>query len=572
MIPPALFFILGALIIPFIPKKIRPFIFVFLGAMSLITVLSFSTATRPITVKVMNYTLVLLKANKLNKVFGIIFAFIFTAGGIFSYHIKETGQRCAALLYAGGALGVTFAGDFFTLFMFWELMAISSTYLIWARRTEESRKAGTRYIIYHALGGGILLAGILFHVSRVGGNLNLSLIADNGSLGGWLILIGVIINAAVPPLHAWLSDAYPKATITGAVFLSAFTTKTAVYVLARLFFGWKILLILGVIMTLYGVVYAVLANDIRGILAYHIISQVGYMVTGIGIGTVMSMNGTVSHAFSHILYKALLFMGTGAVIYSTGKSKLTQLGGLGKHLKWVALLYMVAAFSISGFPFFNGFISKSMIVAAAGEAHLPTVMLLLNLAAVGTFLSVGLKLPYFTFFSKDKPVEIEVKPIPSNMYVGMGLVAVMCVFYGLAPQFLYNLLPRSVEWHPYTMHHLVEVVQILIFTFIAFWIFRKKMLKPKDLIAIDVDWFYRKPKSIIRKIFVDGTVFMFSQVDRFFIFLTHKLVDMGKNPAKYFFKLQEKNPKYSPDKYRVAISLLLFTVIFLVLFMFVISR
>lgn len=561
MIPPAFIMLGGAVILPFLAKGIRSAAFVFITFSTLVSVfmLPIGPDAPVLTTKVMNYTLVLCKADALSRVFGIIFAFIAFAGSIYSFHIRETGQHCAALLYAGAALGVTFAGDFFTLFIYWEMMAVASTYLIWARRTEESHKAGFRYLLYHVLGGGLLFAGILLHITKPGNGILVMEMSPDMGLSAWLILLGVVINAAVPPLHAWLSDAYPKATVTGAVFLSAFTTKTAVYVLARIFPGWEILLIFGTIMTVYGVVFAVLANDIRGILAYHIISQVGYMVAGVGIGTAMAINGAVSHAFSHILYKALLFMGAGVVLHTTGESKLTKLGGLGKKQPLAFWLYMIAAFSISGFPLFNGFISKSMTVAAAGEANHDWALLLMTLAAVGTFLSVGLKLPYFTWYSREKPKELNLKKPPRNMYFAMVIVAFFCIFHGLYPIHLYKWLPNPVEWNPFTMHHLVETVQILVFTFIVFWLMRK-ILKPKPYIALDLDWFYRKPAKLARKILVDPWDKSFDRVEEFAFSIARKLAEFGKNPYLLFSK-DKSDKTYTPDRYRPAAQKIVFAVI-----------
>jgi len=557
IIPPAFAMLAGAVVLPFLPKKIRSAAFIFFAFSSLYIVWMIPEGVMA-PVKVMSYSLVLGKVDALSRVFGIIFAFIATAGGIYAFHMKETGQQCAALLYAGGALGVTFAGDFFTLFIFWEMMAVASTYLIWARRTKEAHRAGLRYLLYHVLGGGLLFAGILLHFSK-SGSLEITRLFQDGAPSSWLMLLGVLINAAVPPLHAWLSDAYPKATVTGAVFLSAFTTKTAVYVLARVFPGWEVLLIAGTIMTVYGVIFAVLANDIRGILAYHIISQVGYMVAAVGIGTTMAINGAVSHAFSHILYKALLFMGAGVVLHTTGKSKLTQLGGLGKVQPITFLLYMIAAFSISGFPLFNGFISKSMTVAAAGAAHQDWAMLLMTLAAVGTFLSVGLKLPYFTWYSKEKPEELTPTTPPKNMHFGMALVAFFCIFHGVYPQHLYKLLPTPVQWDPFTMHHLVETVQVLVFTFVGFWLMRK-VLKPKAKIALDLDWLYRKPAKLARKIIVDPWDKSFDKIEEFVFSIARKLVEFGKNPYLLFSK-DKRDKRYSPDRYRTAAGQLVFAVL-----------
>lgn len=563
VIPPAFVMLAGAFVLPFLGKKVRSAAFVMMTFVTFFLVWTLPEGIM-LTAPVMNYNLVLVKVDALSRVFGIIFAFIAFAGSIYAYHVKETGQHCAALIYAGGALGVTFAGDFFTLFMFWEIMAASSAYLIWARRNKAARKAGFRYLIYHVLGGGILFMGLLMHISETG-SLAVMRLKPGSGLSSWLILLGVGINAAVPPLHTWLSDAYPKATVTGAVFLSAFTTKTAVYVLIRVFPGWEVLLILGSIMTVYGVVFAILSNDIRGILAYHIISQVGYMVAGVGIGTEMALNGSAAHAFSHILYKALLFMGAGTVLYATGTSKLTDLGGLHKSLRPALILYMVAAFSISGFPLFNGFISKSMVIAAAGEAHYPLAMFLMLLASVGTFLSVGLKLPYFTWFSKDK--KLKPRKLPINMLISMSLVAFFCFLHGIKPSLLYRLLPFPVHFQPYSLPHLVETVQILVFTFAGFWLYRKK-LAPHAEIALDFDWFYRRPAAVLRRIFVDGTASLFDKTTDWAMALVGKSAAFAENPALPF--AHDKTEKaYSPDRFRpsmqAVISILLLVFIVLVL-------
>lgn len=341
--------------------------------------------------------------------------------------------------------------------------------------------------------------------------------------------------------------------------MSAFTTKSAVYVLLRVYPGWEILIWFGIAMSLYGVVYAVLANDIRQILAYHIISQVGYMVAGVGIGTEMALNGTAAHAFSHILYKSLLFMGAGAVLYSTGKSKLTELGGIASKMKVTVILYMIGAFSISGFPLFNGFISKSMIVSAAGDAHYEIGMLLLILASVGTFLHTGLKLPYFTWFGESKS-EITVKPVPINMLIAMGFGAFFCTLFGVYPTLLYNYLPYPVEYEPYTVYHLVEMTQILVFTFIGFWILRKK-LEGDRYIALDTDWVYRRFAPQFRKVFVNATDNFFDKVEALILTLAGLLTRLFKNPMQWlnpFTDSEHQSDNYSPAM-EVAMSFILLT-------------
>lgn len=550
-LPPVVVMWLGLLILPLLPRSWRPFAFLAFPLSALILVLTLPVGTK-LVVPFAHYELVLLNVTQLSRAFGIIFALIAFTGGIYSLHMKETGQQASALLYAGGALGVTFCGDFFTLLVCWELMAAGSTYLIWARRNQQAQEAGMRYLLVHLFGGSLLLGGIIIHAQTTG-SLLLTSFSPGESFASWIILAGVAINAAVVPLHAWLPDSYPKATVTGSVFLSAFTTKTAVYVLATLYSGWPILLVMGVIMTLYGVTFAFLANDIREILGYHIVSQVGYMVAGVGIGTELAINGTTAHAFSHILYKALLFMGTGAVLYATGTSKLNQLGGLASRMKWVLAFYMVAAFSISGAPLFNGFISKSIIVAAAGESHFYTAKFLLILASVGTFLSVGIKLPYYTWFHTEK-VKHELKPIPMGMTVAMAITSFLCIFYGVLPGFLYAELPYAMSYNPFTIPHLVEAIQILTFTFLAFWLVREKMT-PKDKISLDTDWFYRFTAPVFRTVFVGwvNAFFEFFEVRAFA--LAHFVSKLSANPIETFKTFRSPDKDYDPDAYRPALSL-----------------
>jgi multicomponent Na+:H+ antiporter subunit D len=564
-IPPVLAMLLGLIILPLLPMRSRSAAFIVFPFLALVLVLTLPLGLEK-TFGFLDYTLVPLQVDQLSRAFGIIFALIAFLGGIYSLHLRDTGQQLAALLYSGGALGVTFCGDFFTLLVFWELMAVSSAYLIWARRTAASDKAGLRYLLMHLFGGSLLMAGIIIQVFQTG-TPALTSFAPGESLAAWLILFGVALNAAVVPLHAWLPDSYPKGTVTGSVFLSAFTTKTAVYVLATLFPGWPILLVLGVIMTIYGVVFAFLANDIREILAYHIVSQVGYMVAGVGIGTELALNGTTAHAFSHILYKALLFMGTGAVLYSIGSSKLHELGGLASKLKWVLVFYMVAAFSISGAPLFNGFISKSIIISAAGESHYYIAKMLLILASVGTFLSVGVKLPYYTWFHTPKQ-EHQPKPLPKGMLVAMALTSFLCIFYGIWPQALYMELPYAMDYTPFTILHFVEALQILVATFLAFWLVRAK-LTPKNKISLDVDWFYRASAPAFRLVFIQAVNWIFAACEDKAFALAGSLGRLSRHPVQVLRTWSMPQRDYDQDLDRPPLATPMFVTILLALLVFV---
>lgn len=559
---PGIILILGAFILPLLPKKSRPGVFILFPLIAL-GVIWMLPEGNLVQASFASYELQLLTVDSLSRIFGTIFALIAVIGGIYAFHMKELGQQTSALAYAGSAIGVTFAGDFFSLFIFWEIMAVASSYLVWARCTISSDRAGMRYLIVHSLGGGLLLAGILLHLSE-GGSLLISSLTESYTLANIFILTGVCINAAIPPLHAWLADAYPRATITGAVFMCALTTKSAVYVLIRVFPGWEILIWAGLVMAIYGTVYALLASDIREILAYSIISQIGYMVTAIGIGSELALNAATAHAFNHIIYKGLLFMAAGAVIYATGKSRLSELGGFAKKMPVVVGFYLVGGLAISGAPFFNGFISKTMITGALDEAHLATGILILLLATIGTFLHTGLKLPYFTWFDNAKS-DFSVRQIPVNMKIAMGFAAFFCVCFGLFPSLLYNHLPYATDFEPYSAYTLVEMTQILIFTFIGFWLLRKN-LNIAPTISVDTDWFYRRPADAVLILFVKLPNRFFGFSERLVLAITQKLTNFSKNPLQYLNPSSSAGSSVKTDGFTAAIH----TAMAFILFSFVV--
>ncbi len=490
-IHPALLFILGAFLIPILPGKIKKVYLLLIPALAFADVLSLTPGVYG-QIHYLGFNITLGRIDRLSIVFAHVFTLMSFLGMLYSLHVKENAQHIASYFYVGGSLGVVFAGDYVTVFIFWEMMAFASVFLIWFRREPASIKAGFRYLLMHVFGGLLLLAGIFLHYIKTG-SMDFIFIPQAGAgIAEYLILAGFALNAAVFPLHAWLPDAYPESTVTGGVFMCAFTTKTAIYVLARAFPGYDVLAVMGTVMTVYGVCYATIENDMRRILSYHIVSQVGYMVAGVGIGTALAVDGACAHAYAHILYKALLFMGAGSVLMMTGTSKLNKLGGLYKYMPLTLIFYVVGGISISGWPLFSGFVSKSMIIASAEEAHHPILMLMMLLASVGTFLSVGLKLPYFAFFGKD--CGLKPKEPPKNMLWAMGLTAFLCFFIGVYPKALYDLLPfkeAAMEYHPYNMPHLSETLQLMMFTGLGFFLLLKR-LTPEAKINLDFDWFYRK--------------------------------------------------------------------------------
>jgi multicomponent Na+:H+ antiporter subunit D len=488
---PGLLLILGAWVLPFVTGKAKRLVMVLLPASVLVYCLLLEPGTYG-EIRFLGQELVFGRVDRLSLVFSYVFALLTLVGMVYALHVDDAAQHVAALTYAGAALGATFAGDFLSLFLFWELMALSAALLVWLRRKPAAVAAGFRYLLVHVFGGLCLLGGIVLYWSQTGSLTFGDMTPYAGSAAFALILIAFLLNAAVPPFGAWLPDAYPEATATGAVFLTAFTTKSAVYALIRGFAGTEILVWWGAAMAVYGVVYAVLENDARRLLAYHIISQVGYMVCGVGIGTQLALRGAAAHAFAHILYKGLLFMGAGAVLQMTGLRKLSDMGGLYKTMPLTLALYMVGAFAISAVPLFSGFVSKAMIVSAAGESHLAGIFLVLTLASAGTFLHTGLKLPYYMFFGKDSGLRAQ-EP-PANMLVAMGLAAAACVLIGVFPALLYSSLPYPVDYAPYTVRHVTETLGLLGFTALGFLLMLKH-LDPEPIISLDTDWFYRRGLS-----------------------------------------------------------------------------
>jgi multicomponent Na+:H+ antiporter subunit D len=492
-LPPFVLFFGAALLVPFLRGWARAGLLLLVpvvGGLSLIGLEPGSFGQ----IQVLGYTLTLFRVDKLSLLFGYLFHIASFLAFLFALHLRRgegaSLQHAAGLVYAGSALGAVFAGDFITLFVFWEVLALSSVFLVWARKSERSMASGIRYLVVNVVSGVLLLAGALIHAHETG-SIAFEFLGLNG-LASWLILLAFGIKAGFPLLHNWLVDAYPEATPTGTVFLSAFTTKVAVYALARAFPGTELLVWVGVTMTVFPIFYAVIENDLRRVLSYSMINQVGFMVAGIGLGTALSINGAVAHAFNDVIFKGLLMMSMGAVLYRTGKINGTDLGGLYKSMPITATFSMVGAASISAFPLFSGFVSKSMVMAAALEEGHTWVWVLLLFASAGVVEHAGIKIPFFSFFAHDSG--IRTKEAPTNMLLAMGLAAVACIAIGTFPQWtVYPLLPYTVEYKPYDATHVITQLQLLFFSSLGvFWMMRAGWYPPeKRAVNLDSDWSYR---------------------------------------------------------------------------------
>jgi multicomponent Na+:H+ antiporter subunit D len=486
-LPPALVMVLGAFLIPFLQDPARRRLVLGLPLLTLLLVWLVPEQAG-LRIAFLGVELNPAHATAEGRLFATVFALMAAVGGLYAL---GSGARplelVAAYVYAGSAIGVTFAGDLLTLFIFWELMAIGSTAVIFAAGTESARRAAFRYLLVHLLGGVVLMAGILAHWSDTG-SIAVEVLGTS-TLGTVLILIGILVNAGAPPLSAWIADAYPEASPSGTVFLSAFTTKTAVFALLAMFPGTELLIWIGLYMVFYGIIYALLENDMRRILAYSIVNQVGFMVCAIGIGTELALNGAAAHAFAHIIYKALLLMSAGSVLLMTGKRKCTELGGLFQTMPRTAMHGIIGALAISAFPFTSGFVTKSLETAAAAHEGMLVVWMLLLAASAGVFLHAGIKFPWFVFFQKDSGLRPAEPPV--DMRWAMAVFSFLCIALGLFPQPLYAILPYPVDYQPYTVEHVVSQLQLLLFAGFAFFVLLSQMRRTLT-ISLDFDWFYRK--------------------------------------------------------------------------------
>ena len=447
-------------------------------------------AGQHLTVALLGFEMMLYRADHLSLPFAIVFHIAAALNVFYGWHEKRATDHVAGLAYAGAAIAALHAGDLITLFTWWEATAITSVFLILASGTQRARHAAMRYLIIQVASGVLLLAGAAMLFSETG---SLAFAAMTlGSTASWLIFIAFGIKAAFPLLNGWLQDAYPEATVVGTVVLSAFTTKLAIYALARGFAGTELLIVIGCLMTAFPVFFAVIENDMRRVLAYSLNNQLGFMVVAIGIGTDLAINGAVAHAFAHIIYKGLLFMSMGAVLYRVGTVKASELGGLYKSMPLTMVFCIIGAMSISAFPLFSGFAAKSLIMSALGYKGLIAAYLVLLAASAGVLHHSGIKIPYFAFFGHDGGHKV--KEAPFGMLVAMAGASALCIGIGSFPTIFYQILPYSIDYNPYDASHVLGQMELLIFSILAFTFLMRFGFYPPELksTVLNTDWLYRR--------------------------------------------------------------------------------
>ncbi|MCZ4298079.1 Na(+)/H(+) antiporter subunit D [Henriciella marina] len=502
-INPGLVLILAGMLAAVIPvQRVRQGLALLAPVIATALLLAAPRETDLASLSMMGFDMVLYRVDSLSFIFGLAFLIAAFINAVYALHQDSQFEDTMGLTYMGAAVAAAFCGDFISLFVFWELTAITSVFLIFRSGTQAAYKAGMRYLGLHILSGVLLLFGAM-QIYFDTGDMSIRAL-ELGNPGVLLVFLAFGIKAGFPFLHTWIADAYPKATVVGTVILSAFTTKLAIYALARTFAGEQSLVWIGAIMTIYPVFFAVVENDLRKVLSFSLNNQLGFMVCAIGVGTPLALNGAAAHAFCHIMYKSLLFMSMGAVLYRTGTAKATELGGLFRTMPWTTVFCLIGAASISAFPLFSGFVSKSLTMSAvAGGAFLiPWLMLLF--ASAGVLEHSGIKIPYFAFFGHDSGKRP--KEAPFNMLVAMGLAAFICIAVGLPAFFpgfgfnwLYSILPfandpYTVRYEPYTGDHILTQMQLLVLAIFAFALLQRLGAYPPEKrgIIIDTDIIYRK--------------------------------------------------------------------------------
>ncbi|MDB2668842.1 Na(+)/H(+) antiporter subunit D [Alphaproteobacteria bacterium] len=485
---PGVFMLLGAIFVPLLPHALRQIWMLAIIGVSAWLCWGLTPGVH-LTTQIAGLDLILVRAHAITLPFSVVFHIAAALNVIYAMHERSRTTATAGLAYAGAAIAALYAGDFITLFVYWELTAFTSVFLILVRRSETSLGAAMRYLLMQVSSGVILLAGavLLWH-----GGQGLQVQALNASsLAGGLILLAFGIKAAFPFLNGWLQDAYPEASVTGTVMLSAFTTKLAIYMLALCFAGTPMLIWIGVAMALFPVFFAIIENDLRRVLAFSLNSQLGFMVVGVGIGTELALNGTISHAFASTIYKGLLFMAMGAVLHRTGTAKASELGGLWRQMPLTLVFCTLGALSIVSFPLFSGFVTKSLTLGAVAKQGYIWVWMLLIFASVGVFAHIGLKVIYSAFFASG--AKFEVKEAPVNMLVAMGIAAALCVGIGVAPHWLYGLLPYEVSYDAWKIGHVLGELQLLAFATLgaALCMVLGLYKRETDSTILNTDWLAR---------------------------------------------------------------------------------
>ena len=361
-------------------------------------------------------------------------------------------------MLAGGVLGLVLSGDVFNMFVMVEILTFAAVALT-AFRTKVygALEAAFKYLVVGCMGSTAILTGVIMLYAQFH-TLNLAQLASliPGHMTGVTVLafaflyIGFSTKAFIVPFHPLAADAHGAAPASISVLISGVLTKSGIYGIVRLtYFLFQtmglgkmqfMLVFIGSVSMFVCVTMALAQHDFKRLLAYHSISQIGYVLAAIGLSTAFGFSAGLYHAMNHTLFKGLLFLAAGAVLHETGTTDLGKLGGLSKKMPHTTVLFLIGAFSISGIPPFNGFASKWMIYQAtyqkAVESNNIGFMLVTIVALITSVLTLAsfVKVSQSVFFGQ-LPKEYEnVKEVPFGMRLAMGILAALCVITGLFPK------------------------------------------------------------------------------------------------------------------------------------------
>ncbi|RLM53541.1 cation:proton antiporter [Halobellus sp. Atlit-31R] len=480
-VPPWTAYLLAAAVVLWAPRRVGTAAAAALTALTVPWVLS-APAGSSLTVAALGFEQVLFRVDGLTRPVAALFGFVAAINVLYSHGTGADARQTAyALLYMGAGVAAVVAGDWLTLLIGWELLAVTATVLVWHSGGDAVRPA-FRYAVYHLLGGAFLVAAVALQYTATG-----SFVYDGGLTAGVptiLAVVGVGVNLGFVGLHAWLPDTYPRPHVAASVVLAGFTTKVAVYVLARIALDGNLVVVwLGAVMILFGVTQAILQTDMRRLLSYHIISQVGYMVVAIGIGTAAGLTGAFAHLTANVLYKGLLFMVAGAIVARTGEGSLKRLGGLAREMPLTFGTFLVAALAITGIPGFSGFVSKGLVTKAVESTGGEVLWWLLIVGSVGTVLSFA-KFGYYAFVRRP-PEPVAVATGSRVLSLSLILVAVPTVLFGLFPGvFLGGFAGDPAGFEPYATSELTKALAVTVAGVLAFALLKAPLT---HVTPVDVD-------------------------------------------------------------------------------------
>ena len=405
---------------------------------------------------------------------GLAFLFALMGTGIglavllysISYMAEEkatTRFYCLMLLFIGGFVHLVYTADLFLLYLSWELVGLCSFLLVgfWYGNPQSAFGARKVLTMTHLAGYGLLAAVVLLFV-RSGSTLWTDPKVQGALTGGIfaLILVSALAKSVQFPLHTWIPDAMAAPTPVSALLHAACYVKAGVYLVARLHTlavwpgSWRFTVSwLGAGTILVGVLFAMAQHDLKRLLAFHTVSQIGYMMLGLGLGTPLGIAAGLLHCLNHGLFKGGLFMCAGSVQHACGTRDMDDLGGLARKMPRTLKVWLICAGGISGVPLLNGFVSKWLLYNAALEAHQPVLALLPWIGSVLTVFSF-LKATSGTFLGSDGSATEHAHEVPHTMVLGGSLLAAGCVLIGVAPQlavtYLVNPLLPALGCQPLT--------------------------------------------------------------------------------------------------------------------------